>query len=132
MAEEVACGFLKKRGYLILDRNYYYRGGEIDVVSFDPKKQEIVFGEVRSRWLREEENLYNPVFTTPEDSVNQRKINKIEKTAWRFLEQKPEIWEPYFRDLAPYAFPDWRIDLLSVTIIRSSRKVKIKHYKYIF
>ena len=131
LAEKVAMTFLKKRGYVVISRNYQFRGGEIDIISFDLKRQEIAFQEVRSRWLSTEEDFYNPLFTTPEDSVNSVKLRKIEKTAWRFLEKESSVWEPYFRDIAPYAFPDWRIDLLSVTVIKSVRKIKIKHYKYV-
>ncbi len=130
-AENIAVSFLKQRNYQIIARNYSHKKGEVDIIVYDSRRQEIVFVEVRSKWLYEMENIYNPLSIIPEDSVNSRKLKKIEKTAWLFLEKEPELWEPYFRDLAPYTFPEWRIDLISVIIIRSIKKVKLKHYKYV-
>ena len=46
LAEERACGFLENNGFSILERNFYSRFGEIDIIAF---KDEILhFTEVKS------------------------------------------------------------------------------------
>jgi len=45
--ETAACGFLRRRGYRILDRNYRCPFGEIDIVARG--KGETVFCEVKAR-----------------------------------------------------------------------------------
>lgn len=131
-AEGIAISFLKKKKFSILTTNYSYRAGEIDIIAHDKENKELVFVEVRSKWY---ENLNsewqkNPII--PEDTVNNVKLRKIEKTAWLFLEKESRKWQKYFRNLPLYSFPEWRIDLVSVAIERSSCKAQIRHYKYLY
>ncbi len=44
--ESRACGFLEKNGYLIIERNYRGRKGEIDIIA--RKESVLVFVEVKS------------------------------------------------------------------------------------
>lgn len=41
--EDIACEYLKKRNYCIFRRNFYFHGGEIDVIAKDKSSDEIVF-----------------------------------------------------------------------------------------
>jgi len=45
--EDLACGELERRGYVILTRRYRQRGGELDIVARDGEA--IVFVEVKAR-----------------------------------------------------------------------------------
>jgi len=45
-AEELACGFLVESGFLIVERNFYSRFGEIDIIAF--KDDVLHFIEVKS------------------------------------------------------------------------------------
>lgn len=45
--EELAVGFLKEKGVRILDRNYYFPGGELDIIAKDGEY--LVFIEVKYR-----------------------------------------------------------------------------------
>lgn len=47
MGEEVAVKFLKKKGHIILERNFNVHGGEIDIIT--KKDGCIVFVEVKTR-----------------------------------------------------------------------------------
>ena len=131
-AEGIAISFLKKKKFVVLATNYRYRAGEIDIIAYDKDNKELVFVEVRSKWY-ENMNIKwekNPII--PEDTVNSIKLRKIEKTAWLFLEKEPLKWQKYFQKLPLYSFPEWRIDLVSVAIEKSSCKAQIRHYKYLY
>lgn len=75
--EELACKYLKKLGYRILERNYRIRGGEIDIVVKDGDC--LVFVEVKTR--------YSHDFGLPAESMTPWKIQALLKTA-RFYIQK--------------------------------------------
>lgn len=47
--EEQAVSFLVRHGFAIVDRNYYIRGGEIDIVA-TARGGEYYFIEVKTRW----------------------------------------------------------------------------------
>ncbi len=132
VAENLALKLLQKKNHRLLATNYSCRAGEIDIITLDKKQKEIVFVEVRSRWVRKFPTVENPLVSTPEDSVGFPKINKIEKTAWVFLEKEPAVWQKYFKKIPLYSFPDWRIDLISVVVEIESRKARLRHYQYLF
>ncbi len=80
VAEDFAANYIKSQGYDIIDKNFYIRGGEIDIVA--KKGDLIIFVEVRS-WDR--------VFWengTPLETVNPAKIRKIQKTALFYIQKK--------------------------------------------
>lgn len=76
--EQLAVKFLKKRGYKILQRNYRYRNGEIDVVCYD--RGTIAFVEVKTR--------YSDKYGPPELSVTDAKKKQIIKGAQQYIAEK--------------------------------------------
>ena len=76
--EELALRFLKSSGYTILDRNFKYGRGEIDIVAKDADT--IAFVEVKSRSSDE--------FGAPEETVGVRKQRQLSKLARAYLQQK--------------------------------------------
>ncbi|MBM3255942.1 MAG: YraN family protein [Candidatus Moranbacteria bacterium] len=131
-AEGIAINFLKKKRFKIITANYQYRGGEIDIIAFDPRKKELVFVEVRSKWCDSLAKDWQTMPIIPEDSVNKTKFHKIEKTVWFFLEKETVSWQRYAGNLPRYSFPEWRIDLISVTIEKYTKTAQIRHYEYLF
>jgi len=132
LAEKIAIEFLRKKKFAIIAKNYRYRGGEIDIIAYDRAEKELAFVEVRSKWF---ENFNRKRFQTAflaEDTVDRIKLRKIEKTAWLFLEKETKKWQPYFKKLPIYSFPEWRIDLISVEIEKSSSKAQIRHSRYLY
>ncbi len=77
-AEHRARLFLESRGYQFIAQNWQCYTGEIDLIVRD--KTQIIFVEVRAR--REEG------YTTPLESVDWAKQQKIIKTALHFLQEK--------------------------------------------
>ena len=47
--ENLACNYLEKKNYQIIERNYRCKCGEIDIIAKDNKKNELVFVEVKTR-----------------------------------------------------------------------------------
>lgn len=75
IGEDVAVSYLEKKGYRILQRNYRFEHGEIDIIVEDGNI--LVFVEVKARRSKE--------FGEPEDSVTTRKREKIRSTANGYL-----------------------------------------------
>lgn len=73
--EDVAAKYLEEAGYVILERNYRDRFGEIDIIAKDGK--EIVFVEVKYR-----QNLYKG---DPAEAVHYFKQRRIWNTARYYL-----------------------------------------------
>ena len=65
--EELACQYLKKQGYKILERNYRIRGGEVDIVARD--QDYLVFVEVKARYFHE--------YGLPSESITPWKIKAL-------------------------------------------------------
>jgi len=75
IAENIACKYIEDKNYLILERNYRTRRGEIDIIA--KNNNYIVFIEVKYR--KDTENGY------PRESVTKLKQNKIKKTAVNYI-----------------------------------------------
>ena len=74
LAEDKAVDFLLDRGFKILERNYYSRFGEIDIIAF--KDETIRFVEVKS-------GKGEPIF-----NITPSKLSKIQKTSEFYLNKK--------------------------------------------
>ena len=82
--EDLACGFLRRRGYKILYRNFRgRRGGEVDIVCLDGDT--LVFVEVKTRTGAD--------FGRPLEAVNAAKRKLISRgaLAWLQLLDNPDI-----------------------------------------
>lgn len=74
-AEEIAVKFLQNFGCEIIERNYRYKRGEIDIIARYEKI--IIFVEVKSR--------KNNNFGFPEEAVSDKKAELIHQTADNYL-----------------------------------------------
>jgi len=77
-AEEKACIYLKKKGYKIVERNWYFHKNEIDIIALDGET--LVFVEVKSRSSGD--------FGMPEDSITFYKKQNIIKSAKGYIMMK--------------------------------------------
>ena len=74
IAEDKAVSYLEELGFEIIDRNYYSRFGEIDIIA---QKEEVLhFVEVKS-------GDYDPIY-----QITPSKISKILKTADIYMQKK--------------------------------------------
>lgn len=108
LGESLACEFLKKKGYKIIERNYWQPWGELDIVARSPEKI-LVLAEVKTV-------KGNPPFITGEDQFTAAKSKKFKRTA-----------ELYANSSKYLSDKGWRVDL--VTIIMHEGEPKIRHYE---
>lgn len=110
LGEDLACRYLAKRGYKILERNYRRPWGELDIVSITPEKT-LVFVEVKT--VRGADTIISA-----ESQVTRSKLEKLKRTSSMYANQSR-----YLTDKG------WRIDLLAINTIGD--EAKIKHYENI-
>jgi putative endonuclease len=111
IGENVACRFLMKHNFTILERNYTKKWGEIDIVA--EKRNKIYFIEVKSvshNYLPREVNNYRP-----EDNMHPWKLKRLSRTIQTYLLSKKIREEK-----------EWQFDLLVVYLDLDNKKAKIK------
>jgi len=116
IGEDAAVKFLKKKGYKILERNYFNKSGrrlgEIDIIA--KKEKEIVFVEVKTRVMEDSAG------SLPEESITPAKLHKLSKIANSYIKLK-NLWNQ------PFHF-----DAISVRIDSENKTAKIRHLENIF
>ena len=109
LGEQVATEYLRKKGYRILERNYANtkgrRLGELDIIAFF--EGEIVFVEVKTR----EWEAGAPL---PEESVNRKKLHRLEKIAVSYLKMKKKETAPYHFDVIAIFLDSLRGQVLEI------------------
>ena len=105
--EELAVNFLKNEGFEIIEQNYKYGKGEIDIIAKDPSDNYLAFVEVKTR--------QNLDYGEPEYAITKNKQRQIKKIAELYLYEK-EIEEL-----------DCRFDVIAI-LLEDIDKPSIKHY----
>ena len=75
LGEDIAARYLEKQGYIILERNFRLRSGEVDIIARDGDS--LVFLEIKTRCSTR--------FGTPFEAVDPRKQQQIAKVALAYL-----------------------------------------------
>lgn len=81
MGEDIACSYLEKQGFLIQERNYLKKWGEIDIIAV--KDKILHFIEVKSVADRGGRLDYRP-----EENVHELKQRKLRKIIQTYLHDK--------------------------------------------
>jgi len=105
--EQLALEFLREKGYSIIETNYRYGKGEIDIIAKDEASDVLIFVEVKSR--------KNLEFGEPEYAITKNKIRQIKRMAQLYFYDK-EIKEA-----------DCRFDVITI-LYNQQRKPDLKHY----
>lgn len=100
--ETLACRFLEQQGLSLVERNFYCRLGEIDLIMLDNTCQSLVFVEVRFR--------AHAFHGNPTESVDWKKQRKLKRTALHYLQKHNDV-----RQTA-------RIDVIGVSLITGNGK----------
>ena len=103
--EDLACRYLEKQGYQILERNKHYsRFCEIDIIA--KHKNTTVFVEVKTR--------KTDTFGVPSEAITKSKYENLRKGVQFYLSENK--------------VKDFRIDLISITL---KPEMKIEHLRNI-
>ena len=115
IGENIACKFLMKQGYSILERNFTKKCGEIDIVA--RKGSELHFVEVKSvsgetigEVSRGTDDEYRP-----EDNMHPWKLRRISKTIQMYLLEK-NVDENI----------EWKFDVACVYLGLKDKKARVK------
>lgn len=113
LGEDLACKFLMKRGFKVLDRNYLKKWGELDIVA--KKDGNIHFVEVKSvsRELDPKNVIHETDGYRPEDNMHPWKLKRLARTIETYLLEKD--WEG-----------DWVFDVVTVFIDENKRIGRVK------
>lgn len=107
LGEDIAVDFLRRKGYILLDRNWRSGHKEIDIVA--RQGDTVVFVEVKAR--------ANILYGNPEDAVTRRKMHLLVLAADAYLRSNMLDNEV-------------RFDVITVT--GSVQKPYIRHYEQAF
>ncbi|TAK57355.1 hypothetical protein EPO17_02185 [Patescibacteria group bacterium] len=119
LGEDIACKFLKKQGFSIIERNYTKKWGEVDIIA--KREGKLHFIEVKS--VSCEKGWVSVIHKTsgmgdsyrPEDNMHDLKAKRLAKTIETYLLEKnlPE-------DIS------WQFDLATVYIEEETKKGKVE------
>jgi putative endonuclease len=80
MGEEIACNHLLDMGFLVQERNYLKKWGEIDIIT--TKDGILHFFEVKSSTNTNENNY------RPEENVHNLKVRRLKRTIQTYLNER--------------------------------------------
>jgi putative endonuclease len=109
IGENAAVDFLKKKGYLIIERNFRKRYGEIDIIAI--KDNVLVFIEVKTRKSKQ--------FGTPLEAITYWKLRELKRMAEYYSLTHPKL---------PKAL---RIDGVGVLLDKDNEVAAIEHVENI-
>jgi len=113
LGEDLACEYLVKKKYKIIDRNFRQKWGELDIISKAPDRT-LVFVEVKAMSGNDSNGLQ------PEDQLTKAKLKKLQRTTSLYAGHYPELVKDN---------KGWRIDLLALRTIDGN--CDIRHYENI-
>ena len=106
IGENIACSFLEKRGFEIVERNYLKKWGEIDIIT---RKDSVVrFIEVKSIVSRGTSDSYRP-----EENMHPGKLKCLARIMQTYLLEKKLDCE-------------WQLDLITVKMDEINRKARVE------
>ena len=121
LGEDLACEYLVKKKYKIIDRNFRQKWGELDIIAKAPDKT-LVFVEVKTMTDNGDNGLQ------PENQLTQAKLEKLKRTA--------SLYAGHFQNLINDK-KGWRIDLIAIDLNLASGLTKdgkdcdTRHYENI-
>ena len=86
LGEQTAVDYLRKRGFLIVERNYRIGHSEVDIIA--QRYDELHFVEVKTR--------KRGSMTTPESSINEQKVRALRRAASAYMAMRRSRLEPRF------------------------------------
>jgi putative endonuclease len=112
LGEDIAVKYLENKGYSIIDRNYWQKWGEIDIVA--EKESIIHFVEVKSvSYVTSTSGVSHEMSVLgPELHMNAEKMRRLSRVIETYIEDR-EVEK------------DWQIDLLLVYLDTKIKRAKV-------
>lgn len=111
--EDIACQFLGRKGYRILERNYRKKWGEIDIIAI--KGDTVRFVEVKAVTI---DDFSREMVRRPEELVHGSKLRKLARTAALYMEERNDPRE-------------YQIDAVAVVMNESTRTARCTLYEQV-
>lgn len=117
LGEDIACRYLKKHGFGVLERNYTRKWGEIDIIAV--KNNVLYFVEVKSTkvpssFFEENEKFFTEKNIHPEENMHAWKMMRLRRVVETYLISQR------------IGNIDWQFDLLLVYIDMNNRKARVR------
>ena len=112
IGENLACEFLVKRGFRIIDRNYLRKWGELDIIA--EKSGILHFVEVKSACLGHGQKVAHatsdskPNMYRPEDNMHPAKLKRLSRVIQTYLMERG-------------IEKNWQLDLITVRLDMDKR-----------
>ncbi len=114
IGEHIAANHLRKNGYKILERNVWYKFGELDIVA-KSRDGTLVCVEVKTT------RGWNPHGIQPEDQMTSAKLKKFRRAASCYISSHSELMSER---------RGFRLDLVAVFIIGEGKDSHyVRHYE---
>ena len=117
IGENIAVKFLVKRNFIVLERNYTKKWGELDIIA--EQQEKIYFIEVKSVAC---ETLNDVIRETsksgkyrPEENMHPKKLQRMSRAIQTYLLSRKNVLKK-----------EWQVDLLVVYLDLNNKKAKIK------
>lgn len=104
LGEDLAVLYLERKGYVIIERNYTRRLGEIDIVA--EKNSILHFVEVKS--------VAKTSGIRPEENMHEKKLKSIYRTIEVYLAEKNNTER------------EWQLDLICIVLDEVGKKAQVK------
>ena len=115
LGEDIACRFLKKNGFRILERNRHQSHNELDIVACD--RAYIIFVEVKTRSV-DDNDAYSP-YGTPASAVTAAKQKRTVSAARSYILKNSK---------SKHSRKQPRMDVIEVYLSKTSHKlIKLNH-----
>lgn len=105
--EDIACLFLMKHSYIIVERNHLRKWGELDIVA--KKENKLYFIEVKTV----QQDVTRATGYRPEDNMHKAKIKRFVRIIQTYL-QEMNIKN------------DWQVALIAVRVDMANKKAKVR------
>ena len=114
VGEDIACKFLMKHGFSVLERNYTKKWGEIDIIA--QKDNVLYFVEVKSKSVSNLNFNFDNINGTgsPEENMHPWKLKRLSRVVQTYLINKR------------IGNIDWQFDLLVVYLDIEKRMARVK------
>ena len=140
--EEIACRYLRKKGYEILERNFRNRWGEIDIVCEKTNPPDPAHSGIRAflraltraalRLTRDKKQKDGTLVFVEVKTLKQGALEPEENMTHAKIKKLIRACEIYLSAHNLDLDSNWQIDVVAITLNSATHKAQIAHYENAF